>query len=107
MLFHTLYVPGAGATSGQLGFADPGRAGRGGVPAGVARGCWTVTRSLRTGFVWDRAERPLQVVRALGSTLPLHREDWRGMEPAEQQARLAAYLKEDRSAGASTWRRRR
>ncbi|HEY4574263.1 MAG TPA: condensation domain-containing protein, partial [Thermoanaerobaculia bacterium] len=54
--------------------------------------------ALRTAFVWEGLEKPLQVVRR-GVELPWTEEDWRGVPPAEQPARLAAWLAADRARG--------
>jgi aryl carrier-like protein len=45
---------------------------------------------LRTSFVWEGLREPLQVVHAR-VPVPLERQDWRGLAPDEQEARLAAY----------------
>ena len=50
---------------------------------------------LRTLFLWERRDEPLQVVRRRVD-LPCVQEDWRGLSPVEQQTRLQAYLEADR-----------
>ena len=53
---------------------------------------------LRTGFVWQRRDRPLQVVRdraAIAWTV----DDWRGIDSARQDARLQDHLDADRHRG--------
>jgi amino acid adenylation domain-containing protein/non-ribosomal peptide synthase protein (TIGR01720 family) len=96
MLFHSLLAPGGGAYVGQFmydltGPLDPAAFGR----------AWNATVQrhaiLRTGFQWG-SERPFQVVRR-EVELPLRAEDWRGLSAAEREARLAAFLAEDREAG--------
>jgi amino acid adenylation domain-containing protein len=53
---------------------------------------------LRTSFAWAGLERPLQVVHPpMGIAIAQH--DWRGLAPAEQRARLAAYIQTVRHAG--------
>ncbi|HEV2146645.1 MAG TPA: amino acid adenylation domain-containing protein, partial [Longimicrobiaceae bacterium] len=97
MLFHALYAPGSGVYVGQFGFVLEGpldaqaleRAWRG----AVAR-----HEALRAGFVWEGLPRPVQVVRR-EATPPFRREDWRGLDDAERQARLERYLEADRAAG--------
>jgi len=53
---------------------------------------------LRTAFVWEGVEKPLQVVRRQ-TALPIERHDWRGVPEEEQQLRFAALLDRDRTAG--------
>lgn len=53
---------------------------------------------LRTAFVWEGVEKPLQVVRRQ-VRLPIERHDWRGVPEEEQQARFASLLQRDRAAG--------
>jgi hypothetical protein len=53
---------------------------------------------LRTGFSWQRRERPLQVVRERAA-LPWTFEDWRDLTGDEQEARLAERLREDERRG--------
>ena len=54
--------------------------------------------ALRTGFLWDRAAMPLQVV-CDGVEVPWDERDWRGVTEAEQAARLTALLEADRTRG--------
>jgi amino acid adenylation domain-containing protein len=53
---------------------------------------------LRTAFVWEGVEKPLQVVRRQ-TALPIERHDWRGVPEEEQRLRFAALLDGDRAAG--------
>ena len=53
---------------------------------------------LRTGFVWNRAGGPLQVVYD-GAELPCVVEDWRGLPADVQQARLAEAMAADERRG--------
>jgi hypothetical protein len=53
---------------------------------------------LRTLFMWERADKPLQVVRRK-VTLPWVTFDWRGVPEPEQQGRLEAFLEADRELG--------
>jgi amino acid adenylation domain-containing protein/non-ribosomal peptide synthase protein (TIGR01720 family) len=46
---------------------------------------------LRTTFIWEGLEQPLQVVHS-GVGVEIAQHDWRGLEPAEQERRLAAYI---------------
>jgi len=53
---------------------------------------------LRTRFLADGLDRPLQEVRR-GVSLPLAIEDWRDLPAAEREARLDAFLRADRERG--------
>ena len=53
---------------------------------------------LRTAFVWEGVEKPLQVVRRQTS-LPIERHDWRGVPEEEQRLRFGTLLDCDRAAG--------
>jgi non-ribosomal peptide synthase protein (TIGR01720 family) len=53
---------------------------------------------LRTTFLWEGLDQPLQVVHARGSAL-LAYEDWRELSSDEREARQAAYLEMDRARG--------
>jgi len=52
---------------------------------------------LRTAFVSDVGAEPLQIVLPEVS-LPWSDEDWRGFNPAQQEARLTAFMQSDRRA---------
>ena len=54
--------------------------------------------ALRTQFVWERRERPLQVVRR-EVELPWEELDWRGLPEAEREPRLDALLSADHARG--------
>ena len=54
--------------------------------------------ALRTMFVWQDKQEPLQVVRET-APLPWSEEDWRDLSTAEQQSALARLLAADRAAG--------
>jgi amino acid adenylation domain-containing protein/FkbM family methyltransferase len=53
---------------------------------------------LRTAFVWEELEEPVQVVQRRVK-FSVAQEDWRQLEPEAQEARLAAYLEADRQRG--------
>lgn len=95
MLFETLYAPGTGIYINQMYFTLDGA-----LHVDAFRQAWqqVVDRHaiLRTLFVWENRERPLQVVRKTVE-LPWHTEDWRG-EP-NRDTRLQAFLAADHKAG--------
>jgi hypothetical protein len=97
MLFHTLYAPASGVYFQQVVCTFGG-----GLDAAALRRAWqgVVERHavLRTAFVWERRDKPLQVVRRR-AVLPWEEQDWRGLGPEEQEARLEAYLAADRERG--------
>lgn len=53
---------------------------------------------LRTAFFVDAGKKPLQVVRQKVD-LPFDLQDWRGLDPEEQQRKLDKYLEDDRRRG--------
>ena len=97
MLFHTLEAPGTGVYVERLS-CDL----RGDADTAVFRSAWeaAVARhpALRTAFLWQGLEEPLQVVRR-SVRLPWREEDWRGLDSGEREERLAAWLAEDLSRG--------
>ncbi|RKH39334.1 non-ribosomal peptide synthase/polyketide synthase, partial [Corallococcus sicarius] len=97
MLFQTLLEPGAGAYFEQLSWSL-----HSGLDVAAFRQAWqaVVDRhpALRTRFHWEGLAEPLQVVLPRAE-LPWSEEDLRGLSPAEQQARLSAWLEADRTRG--------
>ncbi|MCY1022989.1 non-ribosomal peptide synthase/polyketide synthase [Pyxidicoccus sp. MSG2] len=97
LLFHGILSGGVGAYFEQVScsFHAP-------LNTAAFRHAWQVAVArmpvLRTAFRWQGLERPLQMVLA-GVELPWREEDWRGVPPREQQARLEALLAEDRARG--------
>ncbi|MBA2525656.1 MAG: non-ribosomal peptide synthetase, partial [Pyrinomonadaceae bacterium] len=97
MLFHTLHAPESGVYFEQLSTVLGG-------DLEVASFKWAWQQvldrhpSLRTAFLWERLDEPLQVVRSQ-VTLPWMQEDWRGVSPPEQQGRFEAFLEADRGRG--------
>ncbi len=93
MLFHTLYEPGSGTYVEQLsatlrGPLDPER---------LRRAWRSVVRRhsvLRTAFLWEGLEEPLQLVLE-EPRLPWREEDWRELSAAERRERLDAELEDD------------
>ncbi len=54
--------------------------------------------ALRTMFLWERRDQPLQIVRR-DVELPWEELDWTGLPEAEREERLAAFLREDQAKG--------
>ncbi|MFS8066539.1 MAG: condensation domain-containing protein, partial [Byssovorax sp.] len=97
MLFHTLVASEAGVYVVQRAFTLRGKVD---VDAFV-RAFQDVTFRhpiLRTAFVWERREQPLQVVREK-VRLPVEQHDLRGASPEEQAERLARFLEAERRRG--------
>ncbi|HEU5200166.1 MAG TPA: amino acid adenylation domain-containing protein [Ktedonobacterales bacterium] len=97
MLFHTLYAPQSGIYCEQLGmtFHSPLERER-------FKEAWqyVIERHpiLRTAFVWEGLDEPLQIVRRRVE-IPWEEYDWQGGSASEQAARLQAFLQADRSRG--------
>lgn len=97
MLFHTLYAPKAAVYFGQFHCTLQGD-----INVNAVKWAWqrVVDRHpiLRTAFVWESLDEPLQVV-GRRVKLPFTEQDWRDMSPVDQQKRLDAFLQEDRARG--------
>jgi amino acid adenylation domain-containing protein len=97
MLFHTLYAPQSGIYCEQIGITFR-------VPLNVPvfKKAWeyVVERHpiLRTAFVWEGIDEPLQVVRQKVE-LPWEEQDWQEESASEQAAYLEAYLRASRTRG--------
>ncbi len=98
MLFHGLYA-GAGA---DLYFEQFTAVLAGPLDEAAFAAAWrrAVGRhaALRTGFLWHGVERPLQLMRR-AAEIPWTSEDWRGLSPADVEARWRALLAADRARG--------
>ncbi|MFJ6208622.1 amino acid adenylation domain-containing protein [Lysinibacillus sp. NPDC092081] len=53
---------------------------------------------LRTSFVWDDVDEPLQIVHKQAN-IQLDKEDWRNLLPSSQEKRLKKYIQELREIG--------
>src|SRR5436853_5185368 len=97
LLFHTLYDPGSGVYVEQMSCTLQGELN---VPAFERAWQQVIERHavLRTSFVWDEVDKPIQVVYQ-DIELPLAWHDWRGWSLEKQQQELAAYLQADRVQG--------
>jgi surfactin family lipopeptide synthetase C len=97
MLFHTLYAPQSGIYCEQLGmtFHVP-------LEKELFKNAWqyVIERHpiLRTAFVWEGLDEPLQVVRR-HVEIPWEEYDWQGESAAEHVAHLQAFLQADRIRG--------
>ncbi|HEY3570928.1 MAG TPA: amino acid adenylation domain-containing protein [Thermoanaerobaculia bacterium] len=97
MLFHTLYAPGEGVYFEQFNHQfdrlfDPA------VFQGVWRDLVAANAILRTAFLWEGLEEPVQVVQKKVE-LPFDEQDWRGLPEAERQEKLEELLAADRRRG--------
>ncbi|MEO7329041.1 MAG: condensation domain-containing protein, partial [Minicystis sp.] len=97
ILFHTLYAERPGAYFIQYDAAIDGDLD---APAFVRAFQEVVSRHtiLRTAFVWERLDKPMQVVREQ-VTLPVVEHDLRGETKEAQDAWIARFLQEDRDRG--------
>jgi amino acid adenylation domain-containing protein/non-ribosomal peptide synthase protein (TIGR01720 family) len=94
MLFHSLYGPDRGVYTTQLVCELSG-----GLNEDAFESAWQAAVDahtvLRTGFEWEAAREPVQVVRR-SATVRLKREDWRRLDRGEQEESLEEYLRRDR-----------
>lgn len=97
ILFHSLYAPESG-----LYFQQALLTLRGALNTAAFEQTWheiTLQHDiLRTLFVWEGQEKPLQVV-VEQVKVPFQQRDWRNLTRAEQQELLEAFLEEDRRLG--------
>ncbi len=97
MLFHSAYAPGSTIYIGQLSFALQGK-----LDVSAFTEAWrrAVARHeiLRTSFVWEDREEPLQRV-SRDVAAPLEFFDWSEFSQADQETRIDALLEADRRRG--------
>ncbi len=99
MLFHTLLAPGSGIYLDQMSFrlTNYDESSR-----EILRQVFQVLierhSALRTAFVWERREKPLQIV-FKKLKVPIEDLDWRGFGEEEQERRFADFLRADRQRG--------
>ncbi|HEX7242996.1 MAG TPA: condensation domain-containing protein, partial [Longimicrobiaceae bacterium] len=95
MLFHSLYEEGGSAYLGQFRFDLAGP-----LDAEAFRAAWQGVldrhSALRTSFAWEGLDRPLQTVRQRVE-IPFETLDWRDAGAGEREARMEAWLREDRA----------
>ncbi|MBW2257068.1 MAG: non-ribosomal peptide synthetase, partial [Deltaproteobacteria bacterium] len=97
MLFHTVFAQSPGMYLEQVRATLEGE-----LDLARLEAAWqqVVDRHsvLRTAFVWESLDEPLQVVRSQ-VPLPWGEHDLRPLDPEEQQTRLAQILQADRDRG--------
>ncbi len=97
ILFHTLLAPKSGAYVVHLSFRVEGHVD---VPA--FKQAWQIMLErhaiLRSAFVWERLEKPLQVVRRQVS-LAWDERDWSQLSQSERDCRLREYMAEEHRRG--------
>ncbi len=97
MLFHSLYAPESGVYFEQSNWTIRGDLN---VPAFERAWQRVLNRhsAMRTGFVWEELDEPLQIVYRRVE-LPLEKQDWRRLSDAQQEAQLAAFIQSERERG--------
>jgi amino acid adenylation domain-containing protein len=97
ILFHTLQAPDSGVYFEQYVCTLSGR-----LDIDAFHQAWhTVVHRhavLRTEFIWEGIDEPLQVVRQTVE-IPFVHQDWRKLTSAEKRDRLATHLRQDRLHG--------
>ncbi len=97
MLFHTIQAPHSGVYFQQFVCTLSGEFD----PAAFTQAWQRVVEAqpvLRTAFIWEEIDEPLQVVRQQVD-IPCHYEDWQHLSPAEQKAHLVSLLRADQQRG--------
>ena len=94
MIFHTLLAP-----ESRVYFQQESYSLQGALDVAALKQAWqqVIDRHaiLRTSFVWERRDKPLQIVyRRI--ELPWEQKDWRGLATVEQQEQLKSFLEADR-----------
>lgn len=97
MLFHTLYAPESGVYVEQLSCVLSGALNIAKFEQAWHR-VFDRHSILRTAFVWEGVDEPLQVV-GRRVKLSLDSQDWKGLSSAEQKERLQDFIEADRSRG--------
>jgi hypothetical protein len=97
MLFQSLYAPQSGVDIEQLVMGLPEE-----LEVSSLQQAWQALAArhavLRTSFSWADPEQPLQEVRS-AVVVPFEEQDLRALGESQQQARLEAWLREDRRRG--------
>jgi amino acid adenylation domain-containing protein len=99
MLFSSLYAPDSGVYFTQVLCSL-----RGALNVAALDGAWAKVLErhsiLRTAFIWEGMDEPLQVVQR-HVKLPMEQYDWTGIPESEFRQHLQVFLKEDRRRGFS------
>lgn len=97
ILFHALYDSGLGVYCEQFSCTLEGE-----LNVSAFKHVWQRVLNLypvlRTFFIWQRYDKPLQAV-LQQVKLPWEQHDWRGLSPTEQEGQLEAFLQADRVRG--------
>jgi acyl-CoA synthetase (AMP-forming)/AMP-acid ligase II/acyl carrier protein len=96
ILFHTAYAPESGMYFEQVLLEIEGD-----LNTAMFDRAWQETATqdiLRTLFIWEGQDKPLQVV-VEQVKLPFAQHDWRDLTEPEQRARLKTFLADDRRRG--------
>jgi alpha-ketoglutarate-dependent taurine dioxygenase len=97
LLFHTVGQPNSGVYVTQSAWRLEGR-----LDIDALKSVWEQIISrhpvLRTTFIWENRDKPLQVVRH-GTNLRWEQSDWRGLSPPQQLSELESLFARDRYAG--------
>ncbi|MEM9135972.1 MAG: condensation domain-containing protein, partial [Cyanobacteria bacterium P01_F01_bin.42] len=97
MLFHSLYEPNSGVYAVQVGLTLKGQ-----INLELFSQAWQKVigrhSTLRTAFVWDDLDAPLQVV-GRQAELSIATLDWQSFSPDEQAQKLEQWLEGDRTRG--------
>jgi amino acid adenylation domain-containing protein len=97
ILFHTLQAPRSGVYFQQYTCELVGS-----IDIGIFRRVWegVISRHplLRTAFVWEGLDEPLQVVRQ-NVDMPFELEDWQNLDSDLEQEQLQRFLQQDRQQG--------
>ncbi|WP_371876265.1 amino acid adenylation domain-containing protein [Dictyobacter vulcani] len=97
LLFHTLYVPDGGDYVVQARYTFKGT-----IQVKNFMRAWQQAIQhhpvLRTHFLWEGLDQPLQVVRQ-HAEMPLLQHDWRHLSTEQRQKKLSEYMQADRRQG--------
>jgi len=97
MLFHSIFAPDTDVYAEQMACKLTGN-----LNIDAFKKAWekVVERHdiLRTAFVWEELEEPLQVVYK-SADIPFSVQDWRDLSPIDQEKALEEFMRKDRKSG--------